>query len=121
MATNGSATITDQQSGWDRLARNALLRRKLILWAVGLFLLLVSLPILLPYFWMLTISVSARTGGVDSIVLWKSCAVLAPALFAIGIWINIATSRKYRIAGAMAIVVVSASHFACRHRSQPSS
>ncbi|MEZ5864226.1 MAG: carbohydrate ABC transporter permease [Geminicoccaceae bacterium] len=42
------------------------------------------MPILLPYFWMFTISVSAKTGGVSSVVLWRACAVLVPTVLAIG-------------------------------------
>lgn len=69
---------------WDRLAaqsrRRRLIRNSLL---VG-FLTLVSIPILLPFFWMLVISLSARTGGVDSDVLWRACAVLVPATMVYG-------------------------------------
>ena len=46
------------------------------------FLTAVSLPVMLPYVWMLTISFSARTGGVDSAVLMRASAVLLPAAVA---------------------------------------
>lgn len=63
---------------WTALARRSRRRRS---WSTGVlvgFLSLVSIPVLLPFFWMLVISFSARTGGVDSAVLWRACAVLVP-------------------------------------------
>ena len=41
---------------------------------------LVSVPIILPYFWMVVISFTARTGGVATDVLWTACAVIVPAV-----------------------------------------
>ena len=35
---------------------------------------------MLPYFWMVVISFSARSGGVASDVLWTACAVIVPAV-----------------------------------------
>lgn len=61
------------QSRRSRLLKNSLL--------IG-FLTLVSLPVLLPFFWVLVISFSARTGGVESAVLWRACAVLLPVVLA---------------------------------------
>ncbi len=107
MTSIDNTTITSQQNEWDRLARRASLRRKLALWLVGVFLLFVSLPVLLPYFWMLTISVSAKTGGVDSVVLWKSCIVVAPALFGMAVWFNLINSRRNRILGLVVIFVIA--------------
>ncbi len=80
------------QADWDALAHKArrgrLTRRGLLL----AFLVTVSVPILLPYFWMFTISVSARTGGVSSVVLWRACAILVPTVLAIGL-LNALTER----------------------------
>lgn len=63
---------------WERLARTG--RRRLLTRRIALvtFLTLVSVPILLPFFWVLVISLSARTGGVETSVLWRACAVLVP-------------------------------------------
>ena len=44
------------------------------------FLLAVSVPIILPYFWMVVISFTARSGGVATDVLWTACAVIVPAV-----------------------------------------
>lgn len=64
---------------WDALARRS--RRGQRIKSVLLigFLTLVSIPVILPFFWVLVISLSARTGGVESDVLWRACAVLVPA------------------------------------------
>ena len=62
---------------WDRLAARS---RRERLWKNGLliaFLTLVSVPILLPFFWMLVISLSARTGGVESAVLMDDLRIKA--------------------------------------------
>ena len=74
-----------RQTDWDRLARRAQRRRRLVQGLLLVFLLATALPVLVPYFWMLTISASARTGGVDSIVLWKAVWVLIPTVFAFGL------------------------------------
>ncbi len=73
------------QTDWDRLAARAKVRRNSGQALLIVFLLITSLPVLLPYFWMLTISFSARTGGVESVVLWKACGVFVPAVFAFGL------------------------------------
>ncbi len=69
---------------WNALAAKSRRSRR---WKNGLligFLTLVSVPILLPFFWMVVISVTARTGGVEAAVLWLACAVLVPATCAYG-------------------------------------
>lgn len=65
---------------WDRLAARASTGQR---WRVGslvVFLSLVSIPVILPFFWVIVISFSARTGGVESQVLWRACSVLVPAV-----------------------------------------
>ena len=44
------------------------------------FLVVVSLPILLPYFWLVTIAFSGRTGGVGERRAVAACAVIVPAV-----------------------------------------
>jgi len=86
---------------WDALARRS---RRARLWKNSLligFLSLVSVPILLPFFWMLVISFSARTGGVESAVLWRACAVLVPATFVYGAFhVALQTRGQRWLAGA---------------------
>ena len=48
--------------------------------ALYAFLIAVSLPIILPYFWLVTIAFSARTGVAETAVLWRSMLVVVPAV-----------------------------------------
>ena len=70
------------------------------------FLALVTVPILLPFFWVVVISISARTGGVDSDILWRACAVLVPAVFAYAV-AHTALPRR-RIPAALACIAAAA-------------
>jgi len=100
-------TMVQQAADWEAVANKARFRRRLIWLALALTLLLTSLPIVLPYFWMLTISVSARTGGVDTLVLWKACAILAPTLLAYAIVSGLGWSRRRKLAALGAIAVAA--------------
>ncbi len=91
------------QRHWDRLAARAQRRRRLAHAGLVSFLVVVSLPLLLPYFWMFTISVSARTGGVESAVLWKACWVLVAAVFAYGL-VRAALERAHRRYATWALI-----------------
>ena len=55
-----TAPAAAAQTDWDRLATRAKIRRNTSQALLIGFLLITSLPVLLPYFWMLTISFSAR-------------------------------------------------------------
>ncbi len=104
VSLDSSATAPD----WDALARRG--RRRRLWWnsvLVG-FLITVSVPILLPYFWMFTISVSARTGGVESAVLWRAVAVLVPAVVVYGLLRLLLEERRQRILLALAVALVAA-------------
>lgn len=73
-------TAAGSHSEWSMLARRSR-RQKIMRQALIIaFLILVSIPVILPFFWVVVISFSARTGGVESAVLWKACAVLVPAV-----------------------------------------
>ena len=65
---------------WPVLARRARIKRVAGQSALLAFLLAVSMPIILPYFWMVVISLTARSGGVSTHVLWTACAVIVPAV-----------------------------------------
>jgi len=93
---------------WPKLARRARLKRVTGRSALLAFLLIVSLPILLPYFWMVVISFTARSGGVSTQVLWTACAVIAPAVLIYSV-VHIATpSRGLRLATALSLLVIAA-------------
>lgn len=105
--TTATQPMGIEQSEWDRLAHRAKMRNRISMILLIAFLIIASLPIMLPYFWMVTISVSAKTGGVDSDVLWKSCAVLAPAVFAFALLWTTVYGRTWRLYGGIAIVMIS--------------
>ena len=65
---------------WRALARRSWRTRFAGQSALLLLLAAVSVPIVLPYFWMVVIAFTARTGGVASDVLWTACAVIVPAV-----------------------------------------
>lgn len=69
---------------WESIALRSKRTRQLNTGLLIGFLTLVSVPVILPYFWVVVISFSARTGGVESQVLWRACAVLVPAVFLYG-------------------------------------
>jgi inositol-phosphate transport system permease protein len=71
------------------------------------FLVVVSVPIILPYFWMVVIAFTARTGGVSSDVLWTACAVIVPAVFLYSIVHMMVASRTLRLGAGLVIVVTA--------------
>ncbi len=95
------------QPDWTRLARRANWRRGLSQAAMIGFLIVSALPILLPYLWLFTISASARTGGVESSALWRSCAVLLPAVFVYGLLRLVVKDPAWRKWGAMAVAAIT--------------
>lgn len=92
---------------WHQLAQQSRRGRGLRLGALSLFLIAVSIPIILPYFWMVVIAFTARTGGAETDVLWRACAVLVPVTLAYAIAYQ--TLGRYRIwAGIGAIIAAGA-------------
>lgn len=94
---------------WMALARKARVKRAAGQSALLAFLLLVSVPIILPYFWMVVISFTARSGGVSSGVLWTACAVIVPAVLIYSVVHLMAASTRVRIvAGLLLLLAVGA-------------
>ena len=93
---------------WTKLAQRARLKRTAAQSALLAFLLLVSLPIILPYFWMVVISFTARSGGVSTDVLWTACAVIAPAVLIYAVVHIAAPSPRLRLVAGVAIFIVAA-------------
>src|SRR6266568_7307255 len=71
-------------------------------------LVLVSVPIMLPYFWVLVISFTARTGGVPNTVLWTACTVLVPAVLAYSVVHLLLPSPRLRLAAVVLLAIVAA-------------
>ena len=70
------------------------------------FLVLVSAPIVLPYFWMVVIAFTARTGGIGSDVLWTACAVIAPAVVIYSVVHMWVPSKRLRLAAALVLAAI---------------
>jgi len=92
---------------WRSLARQALLKRGAGQSVLLAFLLLVSLPIILPYFWMLVISFTARSGGVSTDVLWTACAIVVPAVLIYSVVHLVAPSPRLRLVGGLFLFVIA--------------
>ena len=97
---------------WHALARGARVKRFAGQSALLAFLLIVSVPILLPYFWMVVISFTARSGGVPTYVLWTSCAVIVPAVLIYSAVHLLAPSPRVRVIAALILLVAVAAMLA---------
>jgi inositol-phosphate transport system permease protein len=96
---------------WDRMAARARALRRAKAVTLYAFLIGVSLPIILPYFWLVTIAFSARTGVADTGVLWRSMAVLVPAVIAFWLAAMLAQNRRQQWLGLTVIALISALAF----------
>ena len=96
------------RANWAALARSARLKHFAGQSALLAFLLIISVPIILPYFWMVVISFTARTGGVSTHVLWTACAVIVPAVLIYSIVHAMSASPRLRGIAAVVLVVTAA-------------
>jgi inositol-phosphate transport system permease protein len=92
---------------WAALARRARWRRTAEQSALLAFLALVSVPIILPYFGMVVISFTARSGGVSTSVLWTACAVIVPAVLIYCVVHLMVQSARARLAAAGILLVAA--------------
>jgi inositol-phosphate transport system permease protein len=76
-----TALAMREPTDWERLAARARTRRRTTTLLLYAFLVLASLPVLVPYLWLVTVAFSGRTGA-STLVLWRTLAVLLPALLA---------------------------------------
>ena len=95
------------QTDWDRLAARARRARRAKTSLIYGFLIAVSLPVILPYFWLATIAFSAKTGVAETAVLWRSVLVLVPGLLALWIWSLLARSLRQMVLGSALIVLAT--------------
>jgi inositol-phosphate transport system permease protein len=110
MATVPLAT-TSGEIDWDRLARRARRSNRAKNAALYAFLIAVSVPIILPYFWLATIAFSARTGIAETYVLWRSVLVLVPAILACWIVAMLAHSIAQKVLGIAVVAAIAAAAF----------
>jgi inositol-phosphate transport system permease protein len=92
---------------WDRVTARARALRRTKAVALYAFLIAVSLPIILPYFWLVTIAFSARTGVADTSVLWRSMAVLVPTVIAFWLAAMLVRNRRQLWLGLIAIALMA--------------
>lgn len=110
MATT-PVTVARAGIDWDRLARRARWSSRARNTALYAFLIAVSLPVILPYFWLVTIAFSARTGVAEAGVLWRSLLVLVPAIIACWLVAMLARNAARMAWGILAVATVAAVAF----------
>ena len=90
---------TEAQRHWDELASKARRSRRAKDASLFTFLIAVSIPVIVPYFWLLTLAFSAGMEGVDTRVLWPSIFILVPAVVATWVWATQARTRRQAMTG----------------------
>ena len=101
--------VARSRPDWLALARRARFKHAASQSALLAALVLVSIPIILPYFWMVVISFTARSGGVSTRVLWTACAVIVPAVLIYSMIHVLTPSRRLRLAAGLIVSALGAS------------
>ncbi|WP_421723481.1 carbohydrate ABC transporter permease [Bauldia sp.] len=94
-------TEAPEATDWERLASRAANQRRAKTGLIVGFLVVISVPVILAYFWMVVISFTAKTGGVEADVLWRACAVLVPAIV-----LYSAAHMQFRAARTRAVIAI---------------
>ena len=81
MTTTLAAPLPRPIDDWAQLAARSRSRRRTTNLLLYGFMTLGALPVLVPYLWLVTVAFSGRTGA-STFVLWRTLAVILPALFA---------------------------------------
>ena len=105
--THNDPSNADGPVNWYRLASRARTLRRIRAASVYLFLLAVSLPILLPYFWLTTVAFSSKRGIAETDVLWRSLLILVPAVIALWLAVVLARNRRQMWTATIAILVIT--------------
>jgi len=113
--------LADTPVDWQALAARARFRRRLSMGLLYVAMALGALPVLVPYLWLVTVAFSGRTGA-STFVLWRTLAVILPALVLgsiVGLAIEDARRRRRAlllIAGvALALLAVLAGPYLHLH------
>jgi inositol-phosphate transport system permease protein len=77
--TSTSNAVAESRPDWGMLAARARTRRRATTAFLYCILILGSLPIVVPYLWLVTVAISGRT-GTTTVVLWRALAIMMPAL-----------------------------------------
>jgi inositol-phosphate transport system permease protein len=116
MTASAEATLsgsTAQASiDWTTVAARGRVRRRVRAAGAYAFLIAASLPIVLPYFWLVTVAFSAKLGIAETKVLWRSMAVLVPAVIAFWLAGALSVDRRRMLIGFALIAVVAGVAFA---------
>lgn len=107
-----TAAIAAGRPDWDALATRARKRRRATTALLYCVLVLGSLPVVVPYLWLLTVAVSGRMGA-STVVLWRTLAVVMPALVLWSILrLAVEDARRLRLfefsLGAVTLLVLGA-------------
>lgn len=102
-----STQAIQSQSEWDQLAARARTARRAKSAAIYAFLIAVSLPLVVAYFWMATIAFSAKTGSPDTLVLWRALGFSAAGVAILWTWSIWAKTRQQAIVGSLVIGAVT--------------
>ncbi len=97
---------------WSRLAARARNARRARATVVYAFLIAASVPIILPYFWLVTVAFSAKLGVAETGVLWRSMLILVPAVIALWLAIALTRNRRQMWIAVAAVAVVTTGLFA---------
>lgn len=79
MSTAALPGLAAATTDWQAVAARSRRNRRLTTALLYAFLVLGSMPILIPYLWLVTVAFSGRTGA-STLVLWRTLGVVLPAL-----------------------------------------
>jgi inositol-phosphate transport system permease protein len=102
-----TAALPEPSADWAAKAARARTLRGVRAVTLYAFLIAVALPIILPYFWLVTIAFSAKTGVAETHVLWRSMLVLVPTVIALWLVAMLAPSWRRMWIGVAAIVAIA--------------
>lgn len=88
-------------ANWNALARRSILGRRLRLTSLSVFLVVVSIPIAVPYIWMVMIAFTSRRGIAEADTLWPALIVILAGLCSYGA--ALAWLKQERIAIAIGV------------------
>lgn len=107
VATTALQDRASAQQHWDALAAKARRERRAKNASLYTFLIAASLPIIVPYFWLVTLAFSARLDDINLDVLWPSTFILVPALILTWVWSTVAETRRQAMIGWAVIGLVT--------------
>ncbi len=73
-----------EQQQWTKLAHKARRQKIYIQSALLIFLVVVTAPVIVPFIWLVTVSLTDARRGVDSSLLWQVLTIAVPAIFVSG-------------------------------------